>query len=173
MGYFQYSAYYSVNCCVSDNKAAALIPGAAHDHRAATERSPECADEIGSAARRGCRCGWRPSMMNEAAEFAMVAVVFLLCLCALKNLARPGNRSFTCPGVHCWGRHVSSCCWLILWRHNIVPLDTPPTIAALYHILNDSDLQMKSTFLFSFTANRDSSLPSGSWISSFCFPPKR
>jgi TPR repeat protein len=39
-------------------------------------------------------------MMNEAAVFAMVAVVFLLCLCALKNLARGGNRSFTSPGVH-------------------------------------------------------------------------
>jgi hypothetical protein len=38
--------------------------------------------------------------MNEAVEFAMVAVVFRLCLNAPKNLARPGNRSFTCPGVH-------------------------------------------------------------------------
>jgi hypothetical protein len=36
----------------------------------------------------------------------MVAVVFLLCLCALKNLARGGNRSFTSPGVH-WGEWVA------------------------------------------------------------------
>ena len=45
-----------------------LSPGAAHNHRAATERPPESADEIGSAARRGRRCGWRPSMMNEAVD---------------------------------------------------------------------------------------------------------
>jgi hypothetical protein len=50
------------------NKAALLSPGAAHDRRAATERSPESADEIDSAARRGSRSGWRPSMMNEAAD---------------------------------------------------------------------------------------------------------
>ena len=68
MGYFQYPTLYSVNCCVSDNKAAALIPGATHDRRAATERLPESADEIGSAARRGCRSGWRSSMMNEATD---------------------------------------------------------------------------------------------------------
>ena len=49
MGYFQYPTFYSVNCCVSDNKTAALIPGATHDRRAATERSPESADEIGCA----------------------------------------------------------------------------------------------------------------------------
>jgi hypothetical protein len=41
---------------------------ATHDSRAATERSPESADEIGSAARHGRRCGWRPSMMNEEEE---------------------------------------------------------------------------------------------------------
>ena len=41
-----------------------LSPGAAHNHRAATERSPESADEIGCAARSGGRSGWRPFMMN-------------------------------------------------------------------------------------------------------------
>jgi len=41
-----------------------LSPGTAHNHRAATEHSPESADEIGCAARRGRRSGWRPSMMN-------------------------------------------------------------------------------------------------------------
>ena len=100
MGYFQYPTLCSVNCCVSDNKAAALIPGAAHDHRAATGRSPECADEIGSAARRGRRCGWRPSMMNEEEEPHHRRRCFPLVFeCAKKN-ARPGTRSFTSPPVH-------------------------------------------------------------------------
>jgi hypothetical protein len=82
MGYFQYPTLYSVNYVAGDNKAAALIPGAAHDHRAATECCPESADEIGSAARRGCRSGWRSSMMNEATDVRHVAVVFRLCLSA-------------------------------------------------------------------------------------------
>ena len=58
-----------------------LSPGAAHDHRAATERFPESTDEIGSAARRGGRCGWRPSMMNEAGSVHHRCRCFLLCLC--------------------------------------------------------------------------------------------
>ena len=41
-----------------------LSPGAAHNHRAATERPPESSDEIGCAARSGGRSGWRPFMMN-------------------------------------------------------------------------------------------------------------
>jgi hypothetical protein len=41
-----------------------LNPGAAPDHRAATERSTESADEIGCAARRGGSSRRRPSMMN-------------------------------------------------------------------------------------------------------------
>jgi hypothetical protein len=41
-----------------------LSPGAAHNHRAATERPPESAYEIGCAARSGGRSGWRPFMMN-------------------------------------------------------------------------------------------------------------
>ena len=86
MGYFQYPTLCSVNCCVSDNKAAALIPGATHDHRAATERPPESADEIGSAARRGRRCGWRPSMMNEAADVRHGCRCFpLVFVCAKKS----------------------------------------------------------------------------------------
>ena len=97
MGYFQYPTFYTVKCCVSDNKAAALIPGATHDRRAATERCPESADEIGSAARRGGHSGWRSSMMNEATDVRHVAVVFRLCL---NVFPRPGNRSFTSPGVH-------------------------------------------------------------------------
>jgi len=66
MGYFQYPTLYSVNYVAGDNKAAALIPGAAPDRRAATERCPESNDEIGSAARRGGHSGWRPFMMSEA-----------------------------------------------------------------------------------------------------------
>ena len=107
MGYFQYPTLYSVSCCVSDNKAAALIPGAAPDHRAATERSNESADEIGCAARRGCRSGWRPSMMNEATDVHHVAVVFRLCLNEEKMFPRCGTRSFTTPGVHYSGKDGS------------------------------------------------------------------
>ena len=81
MGYFQIRPKYSVICCGGDNKAAALNPGAAHDHRAATERFPESTDEIGSAARRGGRCGWRPSMMNEAGSVHHRCRCFLLSLC--------------------------------------------------------------------------------------------
>ena len=102
MGYFQYPTLYSANYIAGDNKAAALIPGAAPDHRAATERSNESADEIGCAARRGCRSGWRPSMMNEATDVHHVAVVFRLCLNEEKMFPRCGTRSFTSPGVH-WG----------------------------------------------------------------------
>jgi hypothetical protein len=68
MGYFQYPTLYSVNYVAGDNKAATLIPGAAHDRRAATEPSPESAEEIGCAARRGGCSGWRPSIMNEATD---------------------------------------------------------------------------------------------------------
>ena len=100
MGYFQYPTLYSANYIAGDNKAAALIPGAAPDHRAATERSNESADEIGCAARRGCRSGWRPSMMNEATDVHHVAVVFRLCLNEEKMFPRCGTRSFTSPGVH-------------------------------------------------------------------------
>jgi hypothetical protein len=66
MGYFQYPTFYNVNRCGGDNK---VSPGAAHDRRAATERSPESANEIDSAARHGSRSGWQPSMMNEAADY--------------------------------------------------------------------------------------------------------
>jgi hypothetical protein len=41
-----------------------LSPSTAHNHRVATECSPESADEIGCAARRGGCSGWQPSMMN-------------------------------------------------------------------------------------------------------------
>jgi hypothetical protein len=61
-----------------------LSPGAAHDHRSATERSPESADEIGFAAHCGGRSGWRLSMMNEVADFCHRCLVFRLCLCAPK-----------------------------------------------------------------------------------------
>jgi len=105
MGYFQYPTLYSVNCCGGDNKAAALIPGAAHDRRAATERSTESTDEIGSAARRGSHSGWRPSMMNEAGSVRHRWLVFRLCLCAPKKNAVPGTHSFTSPGVHCQSRN--------------------------------------------------------------------
>ena len=88
MGYFQYPTFYTVKCCVSDNKAAALIPGATHDRRAATERLPESADEIGSAARRGCRSGWRSSMMNEATDVRPCCRCFLLCLCVISKCSR-------------------------------------------------------------------------------------
>jgi hypothetical protein len=40
-------------------------------------------------------------MMNEATDVRHVAVVFRLCLNAEKMFPRPGNRSFTSPGVHC------------------------------------------------------------------------
>jgi hypothetical protein len=39
-------------------------------------------------------------MMNEATDVRHVAVVFRLCLNAEKMFPRPGNRSFTSPGVH-------------------------------------------------------------------------
>ena len=108
MGYFQYPTLYSANYIAGDNKAAALIPGAAPDHRAATERSNESADEIGCAARRGCRSGWRPSMMNEATDVHHVAVVFRLCLNEEKMFPRCGTRSFTSPGVHCLLRKTNT-----------------------------------------------------------------
>ena len=94
MGYFQYPTFYSVNCYGGDNKAAALSPGAAHDRRAATERNTESTDEIGSAARRGARSGWRPFMMNEAGVGTPSLPLFCLVFACAKNLR--GKR----PSIH-------------------------------------------------------------------------
>jgi hypothetical protein len=94
MGYFQYPTFYSVNCYGGDNKAAALSPGAAHDRRAASERYTESTDEIGSAARRGARSGWRPFMMNEAGVGTPSLPLFCLVFACAKNLS--GKR----PSIH-------------------------------------------------------------------------
>ena len=100
MGYFQYPTLHSVNYVAGDNKAAALIPGAAHDRRAATEPSPESAEEIGCAARRGGCSGWRPSMMNEATDVHHCCRCFPLvfvgagarsCLLMRNNIIKPTN----------------------------------------------------------------------------------
>jgi hypothetical protein len=91
MGYFQYPTFYSVNCYGGDNKAAALSPGAAHDRRAASERYTESTDEIGSAARRGARSGWRPFMMNEAGVGTPSLPLFCLVFACAKNLSGKGK----------------------------------------------------------------------------------
>ena len=83
-----------------------LSPGAAHDHRAATELSPESADEIGCASRRGGRSGWRPSMMNGGEERHHV------CLVEVEFLIVVGNHSFTSPGSIqiLQSHHRTDCC---------------------------------------------------------------
>jgi hypothetical protein len=88
MGYLQYPTLYTVNCCSGNNKAAALSPGAAHDHRAATERSPESADEIGCAARRAPRRPlWMAAVnMNEVGDGSPSLACFpLVFVCAKKS----------------------------------------------------------------------------------------
>ena len=66
---------------VATTKWPLLSPGAAHDRRAATEGSPESADEIGCASRRGDHSGWRPSMMNEAADVRHRPILISILFC--------------------------------------------------------------------------------------------
>ena len=90
----------NVNCYGGDNKAAALSPGAAHDRRAASERYTESTDEIGSAARRGARSGWRPFMMNEAGVGTPSLPLFCLVFACAKNLSGKRPSTLSSPGVH-------------------------------------------------------------------------
>ena len=110
MGYFQYPTLYSANYIAGDNKAAALIPGAAPDHRAATERSNESADEIGCAARRGGSSGRRPSMMNGE-EDGTRSRCFVLCLCeAPKKMGgRQGVFEITHSSLLLLYKYLSGC----------------------------------------------------------------
>jgi hypothetical protein len=75
-----------------------LSPGTAHNHRAATERSPEIlADEIGCAARRGGRSGWRwrPSMMNGGGGASPLSTIKM-------GADHCPNRNKKCPPAHCF-----------------------------------------------------------------------
>jgi hypothetical protein len=107
---FQIPTLYSVSCCGGDNKAAALIPGAAHDHRAATERSPESADEIGCALRRAPRRPlWMAAVhMNEVGDGSPSLACFPLVFACAKKSGAPrhpfihfsrGPYGFLCQGA--------------------------------------------------------------------------